>query len=109
MAGSYMLSRTKDGKYHFVLQAENGQAVLTSQRYTARSSALAGIESVRSNSGKDSRYDRRKSSRGQAYFVLKAANAKIIGTSEEYSSPSAMEAGIASVKRLGRGASLKKS
>jgi len=107
MAGSYALSRTKNDKFRFVLKAENGQTVLTSQTYGAKKSALDGIESVRQNSGEDSRYERRESARGAAYFVLKAANSQVIGTSEEYSSPSAMEGGIASVKRLGPGAVVK--
>ena len=34
----------------------------------------------------------------QPFFVLKAANGKIIGQSEMYSSAAAMEKGIASVK-----------
>jgi uncharacterized protein YegP (UPF0339 family) len=34
----------------------------------------------------------------EPYFVLKAANGQIIGTSEMYSSAAALETGIASVK-----------
>jgi len=109
MAGSYAVQQTKNNKYHFVLQAENGQTVLSSQTYANKQGALDGIESVKTNSGNDARYDRRKSSRGQPFFVLKAANGKVIGTSEEYSSPSAMEAGVASVKRLGPGAVVKET
>ena len=107
MAGSFVVSRVKNGKFRFVLRAENGETVLTSQVYAAKRSALEGIESVRKNSGSLSRFEKRKSKRGQGYFVLKAANAKIIGTSEEYRSGAALEGGIASVKRLGRQAALK--
>jgi len=107
MAGSYKLNQSKDGKFFFVLQAENGQTVLTSQRYSAKQSAKAGIESVRKNCGDDARYERKQSKRGAPFFVLKAANAQVIGTSEEYSSAKAMEDGVASVKRLGKAAKLK--
>jgi uncharacterized protein len=107
MAGSYKINQSKDGKYFFVLQAENGQTVLSSQRYTAKQSAKDGIESVRNNAGDDSRYERKQSKRGAPFFVLKAANAQVIGTSEEYSSAKAMEDGIVSVKRLAKGAVLK--
>jgi len=109
MAGSFVLSRTKDDKFRFVLTAENGQTVLTSQTYSAKQSALDGIESVKQNAGDDTRYERRQSSRGAPYFVLKAANTQVIGTSQEYSCSSAMEDGIASVKRLGPGAALKEA
>ena len=40
-------------------------------------------------------------SSGDPYFVLKAANHEIIGKSEMYSSTSAMENGIESVKKNG--------
>ena len=107
MAGSYVVQATKNNKFRFVLQAENGQTVLTSQTYANKQGAMDGVESVRTNSASDARYERRNSGRGKDYFVLKAANGKIIGTSQEYSSPAAMEAGVASVKRLGVGAAVK--
>lgn len=67
---------------------------------TVRTKAGAenGIESVRNNAPNDSRYDRKTSVSGQPYFVLKAANGEPIGNSEMYSSTTAMENGIASVK-----------
>jgi uncharacterized protein YegP (UPF0339 family) len=107
MPGSFVLSKAKNGKFRFILRAENGQTVLSSQVYAAKRSALEGIESVRKNAGSADRYERRKSKRGQGYFVLKASNAKVVGTSEEYSSDSSLEGGIASVKRLARQAALK--
>ena len=51
--------------------------------------------------GRDSRYERKASSKGQPYFVLKVANGEIIGKSEMYTSNSGMENGIASVKKNG--------
>ena len=50
------------------------------------------------------RYERKTSTKGEPYFVLKAANNQVIGQSEMYSSPSAMEAGIASVMKNAPGA-----
>ena len=85
----------------FNLKAANGEIILTSERYTAKSSAQVGVESVRVNSPVDGRYDRRESSKDEPYFVLKAANGEIIGKSEMYSSTSAMENGIESVKTNG--------
>ncbi|MFV1980683.1 MAG: YegP family protein [Rhodothermia bacterium] len=40
---------TKTGKYRFRLSAVNGQCILTSQSYAAKSSALKGVESVKKN------------------------------------------------------------
>jgi len=99
MAGRFVLSTTKDGQYLFNLKAANGQVILTSERYQSRDGAINGIESVRKNAGLDERYERRTASNGDHYFVLKAANHQVIGRSEMYSSPAAMENGIASVKK----------
>jgi hypothetical protein len=66
--------------------------------------AQNGIQSVRTNSPFDSRYDRRISANGQHYFVLRAANNEVLGTSELYFSSQGMENGIAAVKRDAPGA-----
>ena len=58
-----------------------------------------GIESVRTNSQNDDRFDRKTAKDGSPYFNLKASNGQVIGKSEMYSSTSAMENGIASVKK----------
>lgn len=107
MAASYDLKTTSDSQFMFNLKAGNGEVILTSERYKAKASALNGIESVRTNSPDDGRYDRRTSTSSQPYFVLKAANGEIIGKSEMYSSSQAMENGIESVKRNGPNAELK--
>ena len=69
--------------------------------YKTKSGATNGIESVQKNSPDDANYERKKSSKGQDYFVLKAKNKQVIGNSEIYSSASAMKNGIASVKKNG--------
>ncbi len=66
-------------------------------------SAENGIESVRTNSPLDERYDRLESKAGEPYFVLKAVNHEVIGTSEMYSSAPAREKGIEAVKANGGG------
>lgn len=85
-------------EYRFRLKAGNGQTILASEGYSAKAGCLNGIESVRTNSQDDSKYDRKKSSNGKHYFNLKASNGQIIGTSEMYESSSGMENGIESVK-----------
>ena len=98
MAVQFELKKTDGGQSIFNLIAKNGQIVLTSQRYQAKASAQAGIESVRKHAADDANFERKTSAGNQPYFVLKAANGKIIGQSEMYSSAAAMEKGIASVK-----------
>jgi uncharacterized protein YegP (UPF0339 family) len=98
MAGKYELKTTHDGKFHFVLKAGNGEVVLSGQTYTTKASARDGIESVRKNAPHDDHFERKTSAKGQPYFVLHAGNKQVIGESQMYSSTSAMEGGIASVK-----------
>jgi uncharacterized protein YegP (UPF0339 family) len=106
MAGKFELKKAKDGQFYFNLKAANGQVILTSEMYKAKSSAENGIESVKKNAPLDERYDRRESKKGEPYFVLLAANKQIIGQSEMYSSVAAMENGINSVKTNAPGASV---
>jgi uncharacterized protein len=101
MAGKYELKLSANGKYHFNLKAGNGQVILSSELYESKPAALNGIESIKKNSGDPKRYDRRKSSKGEPYFILKAGNGQEIGRSEMYSGDAAMENGIASVTKNG--------
>lgn len=88
----------KDGQFYFNLTAKNGQVILSSEGYTTKAACENGIESVKTNSQIDERFDRKTAKDGQDYFVLKAANSQIIGKSEMYKSKQAMENGISSVK-----------
>lgn len=98
MAGKFELKKASNGQFMFNLKATNGQVILTSEQYESKSGAQNGIESVRSNAANDGRYERKTSTGGQPYFVLKAANGQTVGRSEMYSSTSAMENGVESVK-----------
>ena len=97
--GKFVISKRKNGEFQFMLKAGNGQTVLASEGYAAKSSCENGIESVKKNAPDDSNYERKNSSSGRFHFNLKAANGQIIGTSEMYESAAGMENGIESVKK----------
>ena len=101
MAMKYELKKTSNGQVYFNLKTLNGQVILASEIYKAKSGAKDGIELVQINSSDDNCYERKKSKDGQDFFILKAKNNQVIGMSEMYSSASAMENGIASVKKNG--------
>ncbi|WP_432723572.1 YegP family protein [Jeongeupia wiesaeckerbachi] len=101
MSGKYELKLAKDGQHMFNLKAANGQVILTSELYRSKAAAENGIESVRTNSPLEERYERRENKNGEPYFILKAANHQEIGRSEYYSSKAALENGIESVKKNG--------
>ncbi|MFN0085322.1 MAG: YegP family protein [Blastocatellia bacterium] len=98
MAGRFEISTSIDEKFFFNLKAGNGQVTLTSELYETEDGASKGIASVRANSAIDERYERKTTSAGKWHFNLKTANGQVIGRSEMYSSETAMENGIASVK-----------
>lgn len=98
MAGKFVVSKSSDGQFRFNLKAGNGETILTSELYKAKASALNGIESVKKNAPLDERYERKLDKAGHPRFNLKASNGEVIGASESYSSESARENGIASVK-----------
>ncbi len=106
MVAKYELKPTSDSQFMFNLIAPNGEVILTSERYTQKPSALNGIDSVRTNSPDDARYDRREAKDNSPYFVLIATNGEIIGNSEMYSSNAAREKGIRSLKTNGPDADL---
>jgi uncharacterized protein YegP (UPF0339 family) len=107
MAGVFELKPAAGGQFMFNLKAGNGEIILTSERYREKDGAKNGIGSVKANATPDARYDRLTSKTGQHYFVLRAANGEAIGTSEMYSSSSAIEKGIAAVKSDGPSAPVK--
>ena len=97
--GKFEIKTDNSGKFRFNLKAGNGQVILSSQGYSSKSACENGIDSVSKNSKNDSMFERKTASSGSPYFNLKASNGQVIGSSEMYSSTSAMENGIASVKK----------
>ncbi|MEM7361020.1 MAG: YegP family protein [Pseudomonadota bacterium] len=97
MAGKFEIYKDKAGEFRFRLKAGNGENILASEGYKAKSGATSGIASVRKNSTQDNRFERKESKNGKNFFNLKAGNHQVIGSSEMYESKAAMENGIKSV------------
>lgn len=98
MAAKFEIFKDKAGEYRFRLKAGNGEPILSSEGYAAKSGCTNGIESVRKNAPTDTNYERKQTSAGKYMFNLKAANSQVIGSSESYESASSRDNGIASVK-----------
>lgn len=97
MAQGYYKLRSA-GKFSFTLHAANHEVILSSQSYESLAAAESGIESVRKNGPLAGNFEKKNSSANQPYFVLKAGNGQIIGTSEMYTSEAGRDNGIASVQ-----------
>lgn len=104
--GKFIIKTAKDGQNYFVLKADNGEAILSSEMYTTKSACNNGIDSVKTNAPNDARYEKLTAKNGKFYFTLKAANGQVIGNSEMYESSSGRDNGIESVKKNAPGASV---
>jgi len=107
MAGYFELKTAAGSQFMFNLKAPNHQVILTSESYASKAGAEGGIASVQKNATSDERFQRKTAKDNSPYFTLVALNGEVIGTSEMYSSTSAMEAGIAAVKANAPGAATK--
>jgi uncharacterized protein YegP (UPF0339 family) len=96
--GKFVINQRTNGEFQFNLKAGNGQTILSSEGYSSKSACSNGIESVKTNSQDDSRYEKKESTNGKYYFTLKAGNGQVIGSSEMYESASGRDNGIESVK-----------
>jgi uncharacterized protein YegP (UPF0339 family) len=97
MNGRFVLKASGD-LFMFNLKAGNNEVILTSERYTAKASALKGIEPVRSVAYLDEHTFGGRRAPVSPLFVLRAANNEVLGTSEMYSSAWARDGGIDAVK-----------
>ncbi|WP_156292970.1 YegP family protein [Serratia oryzae] len=99
--GHYELKKSSNGQYHFTLKASNGEIILSSERYASKASAENGIASVRANAPHEAQFELKLSNSNKPYFVLRAKNHVVIGTSQMYASENAAKNGVLSVIKHG--------
>ena len=111
--GKFVISEAKNG-VKFNLKAGNGEIIATSEVYASKDACKNGIASVQKNAPiapvedqtvegyaeeKNPKFEMYKDKAGEFRFRLKAGNGQIIATSESYSTKSACENGIESVRK----------
>ena len=106
MAGKFEVYVDKSGEHRFRLKAGNGETILTSEGYSAKSGCENGIESVRKNATNADRFEKKTTDSGKFRFNLRAGNNQVIGTSQSYDSESGRDNGIDSVGRSAPDASV---
>lgn len=106
MAGKFECYKDKAGEFRFRLKAGNGETILASEGYKAKSSCTNGIASVQKNCKDDKCFEKTTTKNGGFRFNLKSTNGQVIGTSETYKSESSRDNGIGSVQRAAPGASI---
>ena len=98
----------------FDLKATNGQVIATSEVYETKAACLKGVESVKKNApvanvedqtvegyaaAAHPKFELFADKAGEFRFRLKATNGQIIAVSESYTTKTACENGIDSVKK----------
>lgn len=99
MAGKFEVYTDKAGEHRFRLKAGNGENILASEGYKAKSSCMNGIASVKKNCLDDKCFVVDTTKAGKHKFNLRAANHQVIGTSQSYDSESSCRKGIEAVRR----------
>lgn len=97
----YELKRSSKGQYHFILKANNGDIILSSEMYASKTSTENAIASVQANSSNAVQYEVKATHNSKPYFVLKTKNHQVIGTSQMYFSESAAKNGVDAVIKSG--------
>lgn len=95
----FRLTKSEHGQFHFSLVNEEDKTLVQSEMYNSKSSALNGIESVRSNAAEVTHYDYRTSKDGQFYFNLTARNGQVVATSRMHDTEQACQAVAEAVKQ----------
>lgn len=99
-AQQFEIFKGEDLKTYFRLRAGNGEIMLSSQGYTASSSAKKGIESVKTNGVDASRYEVFETDAGQYALRLVAANGEVIARGESYASKSNADRAVARLAEI---------
>ena len=99
MPAKFQVQKARNGKFYFNYLAANGEIVLTSQMYASKATAKKGIASVQNNAADIDQFEANTNKKGEHYFVLKAKNQQVIGTSEGYAGRTGMKNGMKSVSK----------
>ena len=67
--------------FSFSFVNTEGRALLRSENYKVKKSALNGIESVKKNCLEAGRYEYKVAKNGKLFFNIKASNGQVVGTS----------------------------
>ncbi|MDO6676474.1 YegP family protein [Tenacibaculum sp. 1B UA] len=95
----FEITKTTNDEFMFNLKAGNGEVILTSQCYDKKQGCENGITSVKENAPDSDNFEKKKAIDDSFYFTLKAQNGEVIGKSEMYTTTSARDKGIESVKK----------
>lgn len=91
MAAIYEIFIDADGKFRFWLISDSGRLLLRSKAHESRDDCETDIESAKRNAAARQRFERKETTDGKCYFVLKAANDRTLARSAKFRSADFLE------------------
>ncbi len=98
--GEFDITRSPEGQWFFNAIGTNGDIVLLSEAYEAKSSALNGVLSVEDNGVHLDKYEIVETTDGGYSFVLRAGNNQVIADGQVFRTLDEAQAGIAAARDL---------
>lgn len=86
--------------FRFNLHAQNGETVLSSESYTTKAAAWNGAFAIQDAAALEASFTIKTATDNRYYFTLTAENGQVVGVSQMYTTRTAAQNGIASVKSL---------
>ena len=86
--------------FRFNLHAGNGETVLSSESYTTKEAAWNGAFAIKDAAALEASFTIKTATDNRYYFTLTAENGQVVGVSQMYTSRTAAQAGVTSVKSL---------
>ncbi len=93
----FEISMDENEDYFFKLKGAGGELMLQSEAYKTKQSCESGLKTLKSVATENENYERNKTKNNKFYFVLKAKNGKVLGTSANYATRSILESVLRSV------------
>lgn len=99
-AGARVAVEAGSNGFRFNLHAQNGQVVLSSESYTSQAAAWNGAFAIQDAAALEGSFTVKTATDNRFYFTLTAENGQVVGVSQLYTTKTAAQAGITSVKSL---------
>ncbi len=95
---TFELKTAKDGKFYFNLtEPPPVGLLLSSDKFATKEETLHAIDRVKRNAPLEERYERKTSSAGRHFFVLKGDDHQILGTSNRFDTEDARDSALTAV------------
>ncbi|NJL76262.1 MAG: YegP family protein [Saprospiraceae bacterium] len=87
----------KNDEFYFTLKDADGKALIFSEGYKQKASALNGIESVKNNTAA-ARFELKTSESGSFFFNIIATNGQVVGRSSMFETEAGRESALEALK-----------